>query len=410
MSRWQMLFVAVAAFGPATSVRAFPAAGDWSDGYEVNFSYAAPKSNSGPGRPSQPNSPVARGTRPGPVTPPPSLSPPPKLHVLLLVDDTNKDAGPANKAGAAVLEKALRDGLPADRLGTVVTIAGAGLTPDGVRGRIAALGVRPQDALIAFYSGAVDYDERSRSYTLIPAAGGRIARTDLRDWLLARRAKLTVLLTDAPASRIDVDMLPASTPPEGPTALDRLVFYNRGFVDLHAAAGGEIAFPRSGEGGQFTLALVEELRNLKADGPDPAWPDFVERVKSTADRLYGDYRKALLSSDKVSAEDKRTFREQPHQTVTALTPLDRVAPALPPAKPAEIVVRVPAGTKLFIEDRPTKLTGAERHFETAELKPGKDYFYTIRAEFDGNGRSPGQTQRITVHAGETVEVRFGVEK
>ncbi|HEX4588667.1 MAG TPA: hypothetical protein VH120_01980, partial [Gemmataceae bacterium] len=247
MSRWQMLFVAVAASGLGASVRAYPAAGDRVDGYEV------------------------RGVSPAPATPPASLSSPPKLHVLLLVDEANKDAGSANKAGAAALEKTLREGLPADRVGTVETIAGSGLTPDGIHGRIATLGIRTQDAVIAFYSGAVEYDERSRSYTLTPAGGSRIARTDLRDWLLARKAKLTVLISDAPASRVDVDLPSAATTPAGPTALDRLVFHNRGFVDLHAAAGGEIAFPRGGDGGLFTMALVGDLRQLTADGPDPTW-------------------------------------------------------------------------------------------------------------------------------------------
>ena len=59
---------------------------------------------------------------------------------------------------------------------------------------------------------------------------------------------------------------------------------------------------------------------------------------------------------------------------------------------------------MFIEDRPTRLTGTERHFETAELKPGKAYTYTVQVETSPD--SPRQSKRVTVHAGETVAVRF----
>ena len=48
--------------------------------------------------------------KPGPGVPPTIRPPsppaaPPRLHLLLLVDDKNPDAGPANKAGATLLER-----------------------------------------------------------------------------------------------------------------------------------------------------------------------------------------------------------------------------------------------------------------------------------------------------------------
>jgi hypothetical protein len=58
-----------------------------------------------------------------PIPPVPPVRPPKpagKVHALLLVDDANKDTGVPNKAGAALLEKLLREGLPADRLGVLV--------------------------------------------------------------------------------------------------------------------------------------------------------------------------------------------------------------------------------------------------------------------------------------------------
>ena len=428
MSRWQSIVFAVVLFGPVVTgeARVFHpcrtgfspppadgvASGDWSNGYEVDFAYAVVSPKAGKGQAISVNPRPGNNTSPTPrpVTPPAS---PARLHVLILVDDTNKDAGPANKAGAALFERTIRAGIPADRLSTVETLSGPAMTLDKVRTRISALGVRPQDTVIAFYTGAAEYDEPTRSYTLTPA-GSRIRRAELRELLLKRGAALTVLLTDTPAYRVVPEMVPPYQPPSGPFSLDRLVFQNRGVVDLQAAAASEVAFPRDGEGGLFTLALVEELHQLKADGPDPTWPALVERVRGATDRLYVDYRRAVLGSDKVSSDEKRAYREQPHQMPAALTPLAKVTPAPPPAgapvatapRTAEIVVRVPVAAKVFVEDRPTKQRGVERLFETAELQPGRTYTYTIRAELVRDGRTVSETKRVTVRAGESTQVRF----
>jgi uncharacterized protein (TIGR03000 family) len=431
MSRWQAMVVAVALFAPADAIEArvirpcraaIPATafdgvggGDWSNGYVVDFGYLAvsPKANGAGGQAVSPTTGLLPAV--GPISPP---APPPRLHLLILVDDTNKDAGPANKAGAALLEKTTRAGISQDRLGTVETLSGPAVTLDQIRGRIKALGIRPRDAVIGFYSGAAEYDESTGSYMLAPANGSRFRRAELRDLLIERGAALTVVLTDTPAYRVVPEMVPPFQPQAGPFSLDRLVFGYRGVVDLQAAAANETAFPRDGEGGLFTLALVDELRQLKADGPDPVWPTLFQRIRAATDRMYVDYRRAVLTSDKITAEEKRIYREQPHQTPTALTPFDRVKAAPLPGganvvtipKPGEIVVRVPAGSKVFVEDRPTKLVGPERHFETAELQPGRAYTYAIRAELDRDGRALNETKRVTVRAGETVEVRFELKK
>jgi uncharacterized protein (TIGR03000 family) len=116
----------------------------------------------------------------------------------------------------------------------------------------------------------------------------------------------------------------------------------------------------------------------------------------------------------VSVENKRVYREQSHQTPTARSPLDQVKPVPLPAAPkaataaatAEIVAHVPAGTKLFVEGRATVQTGTVRHFETAELQPGRDYTYTIRAELDRGGQKLTREKKVTVRAGETKDLRF----
>jgi uncharacterized protein (TIGR03000 family) len=333
--------------------------------------------------------------------------------VLLLVDDLDKENGATNKAAAAALEQAVRAGVAPERLGSVESLSGAALTPERLRAKITGLPLRPQDTIVAYYSGPIDYDDRVRWYTLMPG-GVRIPRSDLRDWLVARGAALTVLLTDAPAYRIVPETLPEFQLSPGPGSLHPLFFGNRGLVDVHANALGEAAFARDGEGGFFTLALADQMARMKSDGPPAEWPAFVDRVRDQTNRLYGEYRRAVLGSDKLSADDKRLVRDQAHQSPTALTSLARVTPAPEPTTPqpttpqsAEIVVYLPAEAKVFFEDRPTKSTGPERHFETDPLQPGRTYTYTLRVELPDD-REPDEprTKRVTVRAGDTVEVHF----
>jgi uncharacterized protein (TIGR03000 family) len=432
MPRWQALIASVALFGllGLAAARGFNhcrtalpapasdgvAGGDWSIGYQVDFSFAAvPPKPGSPGAVGQANAPQTAST-PGtrrqnqPVAPP-------RLHVLLLIDDTNKDAGPANKAGAALFENTIRAGVTENSLGKIGTLSGADITLDRIRTAVNGLGVRPQDTIVGFYSGATDYDDATRTYTLKPAGGGRIRREDLRGMLLDRGAALTVLLTDTPAYRVVPEMLPPLQNSTEPFSLDRLLFRNRGIVDLQAAAANQTAFPRDGEGGLFTLALVDQLRQMKVDGPEPIWPELFDRVRATTDQMYVEYRRAVLTSDKVSVEDKRVYREQAHQTPVALMPFGRVKPSPPPAETivtrpqqAEIVVRVPAGSRVFVEDRPTSTTGTERHFQTAALQPGRTYTYAIRAELDRDGKKLSETKRVTVKSGDTREIQFELAK
>src|SRR5205085_1887351 len=50
------------------------------------------------------------------------------------------------------------------------------------------------------------------------------------------------------------------------------------------------------------------------------------------------------------------------------------------AKPARVLVKcVEDDTELTFNDTPTKATGATRRFSTPPLKPGKRYFYTVKA-------------------------------
>jgi len=69
------------------------------------------------------------------------------------------------------------------------------------------------------------------------------------------------------------------------------------------------------------------------------------------------------------------------------------------AAPATIIVRLPDQANLSINDKASKLTSTTRKFVSPPLQPGKDYYYTLKAEIERDGRPVTATQRVAVHAG-----------
>lgn len=389
---------------------------DWPPAYGPRGAVKPSRSSAAETKPKdEPKEPAVPETPPIPSVPMPT-PPAGKLYLLVLSDDKAQDGGDANKAGAAMIERLVREGVSKDRLASVVALTGADITAETIRDRLAGLPIRADDAIFCYYSGPATYDDASKAFTLTPD-GVRLPRADLLSELQLQFRSQIVLLTDAPAHAARADA-PAIEFPAAVASLDKLLIGPKRVIDIHAASPGESAFARGGDGGFFTLAVVQEL----ATGPQ-SWPQFVAAVTTTTERLYKQYRTAVLMSDAVSPEQKRLFREQPTQTPSPQTPLDTSSsapvppdepkvPTLPPPegvtrrtadvppRPSELIVRLPAGAKLAIDGEATKQTSAERHFETPPLKAGKTYVYRLRAEFARDGRPVVREERVEIRAGE----------
>jgi uncharacterized protein (TIGR03000 family) len=85
------------------------------------------------------------------------------------------------------------------------------------------------------------------------------------------------------------------------------------------------------------------------------------------------------------------------------TPKTKQEETMAPA-PATIVVELPADAKLLIENEATTSTGSSRVFQSPDLKPGKEYHYTIKAEAVRDGKPVKVEQVVTVKAGEITPV------
>jgi len=74
--------------------------------------------------------------------------------------------------------------------------------------------------------------------------------------------------------------------------------------------------------------------------------------------------------------------------------------------PATIVVTLPAKARLTVDDEPTTSTSARRVFTSPALPPGKEYSYTLKAEFSKDGKPVVITKEVTVSAGKQVTVKL----
>jgi uncharacterized protein (TIGR03000 family) len=73
---------------------------------------------------------------------------------------------------------------------------------------------------------------------------------------------------------------------------------------------------------------------------------------------------------------------------------------------ATLVVTLPADATLTIDGAATSSTSAHRVFETPVLEHGRKYGYTLKAEFEHQGKTVSLTKQVVVEAGLTTTVQF----
>ena len=101
----------------------------------------------------------------------------------------------------------------------------------------------------------------------------------------------------------------------------------------------------------------------------------------------------------AKTENAPVPKSMPEIKPASTTSLTKTAPA---TERARIVVKVPAGATLFVND--AKHTANE--FRTPPLPTGKEYSYTMKVEMIRNGQSESASQKVTVRAGDSLVVDF----
>jgi len=73
---------------------------------------------------------------------------------------------------------------------------------------------------------------------------------------------------------------------------------------------------------------------------------------------------------------------------------------------ARLIVAVPAGANLYIDDHKMKTQSERRTFQTPVLEPGQTYFYEVRVEVERDGKTLSTTKRVLLKAGQEVRADF----
>jgi uncharacterized protein (TIGR03000 family) len=70
---------------------------------------------------------------------------------------------------------------------------------------------------------------------------------------------------------------------------------------------------------------------------------------------------------------------------------------------------VPADAKIWFDGSKTVQTGRQRQFVSPPLQPGREYTYDVQVKWKQGGREVTRERRISVHAGDVVNLTFPVE-
>ncbi|MCS6850462.1 MAG: TIGR03000 domain-containing protein [Gemmataceae bacterium] len=96
-------------------------------------------------------------------------------------------------------------------------------------------------------------------------------------------------------------------------------------------------------------------------------------------------------------------------------------PATPPAKPepipppkkegegnaaARLIIDIPQGAKLYIDDQLMNGTATRRLFNTPVLERGQMYYYMVRVELERDGRTIRDEKPVIVRAGQVARADF----
>jgi hypothetical protein len=131
-----------------------------------------------------------------------------------------------------------------------------------------------------------------------------LRRADLRKMLLAKGARLTILITDACGTIVDPDGKPGKPPDVGegtlgegddiPAGYDRLFFKAKGVVDINGAREGSYAWSDSEGGGVFMRTFSKTLKDT-AKNADVDWSGLYITARKNTEATYKEYREKNLT-------------------------------------------------------------------------------------------------------------------
>lgn len=194
----------------------------------------------------------------------------PKVHVhLLIVADGENFAGGARDriyADGNSIEDVIGAQIPAEDLSVLEIDRNKQITRRSVLNAISNVEPAPNDVLVFYYSGHGAVDPRQGHYFQLSGNSDTLLRSDLRNALLSRNARLTVMITDCCAAILNLPRAAgaaAHAPAEKWSPLcKKLMKEGAGLVDFTSSTPPEFSFiSKEKFGSIFTQCLCEEIVN-----------------------------------------------------------------------------------------------------------------------------------------------------
>ncbi|MCI0459369.1 MAG: caspase family protein [Gemmataceae bacterium] len=209
-----------------------------------------------------------------------------RLRILLVIDTEGHSAKENGFAlDQASMKRAIKETLREQNLEdryTLDILHGQDVTPEKLLAYYRNLKVAPTETLFCYYSGHGGSDKERGHF--LQMKGGRLFRSELRAAMEARRPRLLVLLSDCcadygtglglPTNRLSLILDDKDAPKDGRRkraedgarqntlkvvrgeTFRRLLFGQRGVVDISACEVGKVAFSSRSRGGYFTTTLT----------------------------------------------------------------------------------------------------------------------------------------------------------
>lgn len=237
-----------------------------------------------------------------------------RIHLITVVDSLDKNIGAACSVDGAAVRNVFQTCVERGRLAIKSAVASDRQT---VLDAVDSIQSGPQDTIVLYYSGHGFYDEDGhRLY--FSSTRSTLSRLELRQHLVAKQARLHVMLTDCcnnyfPSEglalryrAVDPNFKPVTTP-----LFETLFFRSRGIADIMSSGEDEMSLIRSiTEGSVFTIHLVEFLQ-INADKTHN-WSDLFSAVAQKTEKesstVYGkqdESRRLLKKADGTVVVQKK---------------------------------------------------------------------------------------------------------
>jgi hypothetical protein len=232
---------------------------------------------------------------------------------LLIATTDDPSIGRAVVLDNAHMKEVLTAGLPAWGRSEIRTLEGSKVTRDNILAEVDRFPVGPNDTLFVYFTGHGGYDRSGQH--VIALARGRLTRPEFITRLKARKARLTVLMTDACSGEAPVETGNQDKAPTRNGLLVSLLLEHAGVVDINAATQGELGWCSStGVGSWFTWVFVQMCQDMPFRDPrrvtwQEAWPYVVRETIA----YYKMRKKQILANPDIDSRVREALEKQAEQ-------------------------------------------------------------------------------------------------